>query len=89
MNGQKRKQLFNYAENDITSCVLLPHIEIERNCSVTVEGVKGILEYDGKIIKIDCGDISLKLEGDSMEIDIMLSERINICGNILSVEFFT
>lgn len=89
MKRQNKKNLLNLNESEVIPGIASPHIEIDRNSCVSVEGVKGILEYDGSVIKIDCEDIILKFTGDAMEIDSMLSERISICGNILSVEFFT
>ena len=85
----KKNQLKDYTDNNIISGISLPHIEIEKNSCVTVEGVKSILEYDEGTVRIDCGDIVVKFTGDRLEIYSMQSDRIDICGNFLSVEFFT
>ena len=64
-----------------------PHIEIENNKLVSIEGYMSILEYDENIIRIECENISVKITGDSLEINNIFSERINVLGNIFSVEF--
>ena len=64
-----------------------PHIEIEKNHSVSIEGVKCILEYDDSSVKIECDGIELKIIGDEIEINSMLNDRIEICGKIISLEF--
>ena len=89
MSKLRKKEVTNFTDNSIISQIASPHIEIEKNCCVAVEGVKSIVEYDEGTVRIDCGEIELKFIGDKLEIYSMLNDRIDICGNILSVEFFT
>lgn len=66
-----------------------PHIEIESNKSATVEGCKGIIEYDCDIVRINCGNIIVKFTGSCLELEALSTDRISVKGSIISVEFCT
>ena len=76
-----------HTDNSAALGVSSPHIEIEKNALVSVEGYVSILEYDESYIKIECEDITVKITGDSLGLSNILSERINVTGDIISVEF--
>ncbi len=65
----------------------LPHIELCSNRLATVEGCKGIVEYDGNVVRINCGRILVKFCGDCLSIRALSTDRISVNGTIFSVEF--
>ena len=65
----------------------LPHIELNSNYGATVEGCKGIVEYDGSVVKINCGNLLVKFCGDNLSIKALSTDRISVNGTIISLEF--
>lgn len=74
-------------EHNINSDLILPHIEISSNSCASVEGSKGIIEYDGSVVRINCGRIIVKFCGDDLSIRALSNDRISVNGTIFSVEF--
>lgn len=66
---------------------LLPHIEFNSNCEVIIDGNKGILQYNGNVVKLNCGNLVLKFSGDNLSIRSQSSEQIIVSGQIVSFEF--
>ena len=69
--------------------VASPHIELERNVSATIEGYVSVVDYNSEFIKIDCGNIYVKISGDTLEISCITSEAIIIKGNIVAIDYLT
>lgn len=63
------------------------HIEFLGNREVAVEGCKGIIEYDQRVIKLNIGKYSVKFCGTDMYMKNMTDEYAVIIGNIFSMEF--
>ncbi len=64
-------------------------IELNGNRELSVDGCRGILDYDMNLIKINCGKMVLKITGRNMTIRCMSQESVLVDGFILSVEFIT
>ena len=62
-------------------------IEINGNRRITVEGYKGILEYEPDRIKLNLGKLGLRILGSGLEILLMQEETIVIQGMIVGVEY--
>ena len=69
--------------------LLMPHIELDSNKEVKVEGCKGIIEYNNCIVKINCGKLVLKITGTSLCLNNLNSGLFSVSGEILSLEFST
>lgn len=65
-----------------------PHIEIEGNTSVMVEGVKSVLEYDSDKVRIGCGMINIGFSGEKLLLINIAEDRMVIGGSIIAIEFF-
>ncbi len=76
-----RNEIFN---SDITSGI---HIEIFSNKNAIVEGCKSIIDYGENYIKLKIKKGFLTLSGSEFIISSFEEERINIKGNISSIEF--
>lgn len=87
MKQNSRKSNNILFEDNPDSGFRLPHIEFNSNCYACVEGCKGIIEYDGSVVRINCGDILVKFCGDNLSIRALSTDRISVNGIILSVEF--
>lgn len=65
----------------------LPNIEARGNREVSIDGCKGILEYEQDRIKINTGKLLITFIGDSIEISVYSDIETVITGNIFSIEF--
>lgn len=72
---------------DEGSDFLFPHIEFDSNKRAIVDGSKGVLEYDGNIVRLNCGDIILSFAGDDIKIKTASAEQIVVSGQIICLEF--
>ena len=66
---------------------LFPHIEFDSNRKAIVDGSKGVIEYNGSTVRLNCGDMILKFNGDEMTITATSIEQITVSGHIVSFEF--
>lgn len=64
-------------------------IEIFSNTQASVEGCKGILEYDESCIKLECHDICITFKGGGLYIRTMSDSNATVCGTIASIDFCT
>lgn len=64
-------------------------IEIFSNTQASVEGCKGILEYDESCIKLECSDLCVTFKGDGLYIRTMSDSSAMVCGTIASIDFST
>ena len=71
--------------NDLSS----PHIELDSNRQIVIEGCKGIVEYDETITKLNCGNIILKICGSCLCLNNLSNGLVIVTGDIFSVEFCT
>lgn len=65
----------------------MPHIEMEGNREIIVDGCKGILVYETDKIKINASGVVMGVSGDELNIRAYADEQIIINGNILSMDF--
>ena len=62
-------------------------IEMLSNREIIVDGCKGVVEYGENIIKLNIGEITLCLLGDSMVIDSFDGEVAVIRGKFAEISF--
>lgn len=72
---------------DEGSDFLFPHIEFNSNRQVTIDGSKGVIEYNSSVVRLNCGNMILKFCGDDIEIKAAATEQIVLSGQIISFEF--
>ena len=63
------------------------NIELYGNKRVRVEGCKSVVDYCEDFLKLDLGNIILKVTGRALVIDSYIYEQIDLKGEIVSVEF--
>lgn len=78
----KRHQLFSGAIKPA-----MPYLEMKSNREVTVDGCRGILQYEKEIVKINTGNMVLSFTGRNLNIKCLTSTSLVIDGYIMSVEF--
>jgi len=65
----------------------LPHIEIFANKEATVEGCKGVLQYDDGVIGLNAGKYTIRFTGTNLSMTSLGLEQAVIKGRIMEVEF--
>ena len=64
-----------------------PTIEISGNNRMTVEGIRGILEYSKIQIRVSIGKMSLQIKGRGLNLKCISPTSIVVEGFILTVEY--
>lgn len=54
---------------------------------VNIEGCRGIIEYSRELIELNLGDISVKFQGQDLEMSSFFELDISISGKFISMEF--
>lgn len=66
---------------------LSPYLQFNSNREVTLDGCKGILEYQTEIIRISTGKMVIAFKGRGLNIKCLTATSVVIKGYITSVEF--
>lgn len=82
--GFIKNSLFSGIEKIRPSAVF---IEMRGNTEVTIEGCKGILEYDSLLIKVSVGSATIALKGRGLTIKCMSLGSVVISGVITCLEY--
>lgn len=62
--------------------LLMPHIELCSDRKAVVEGCKGILEYTGECIRLNCKNRTVSFKGENLSLCTLLNEQITVTGKI-------
>ncbi len=65
----------------------VPHIEMQGNREVIIEGAKGVLEYTSDQIKLNAGSCVIRFSGSSLTIRAYSETQTEISGDILQIDF--
>lgn len=65
----------------------VPHIEMQGNREVVVDGCKGVLEYEEDTIKLNAGMCILIFRGRNLTIKAYSDSQTMITGELVAVEF--
>ena len=63
------------------------NIELYGNKQIIIDGAKGVIDYSEDFLKIDLGNICLKISGRNLVIESFIYEQIDVKGEIVTVEF--
>lgn len=63
------------------------NIELYGNKQIIIDGAKGVIDYSEDFLKIDLGNICLKISGRNLVIESFIYEQIEVKGEIVTVEF--
>lgn len=82
-----RNSLLNQkTETDFVYETLKPHVELNGSKICTIEGSKGIIEYDSNCVRINCSNVIIKISGENLCLDALMTERVCVSGNIFAIE---
>lgn len=65
----------------------VPHIEMQGNREVLVDGCRGVLEYTSDQIKINAGSCVIRFCGGDLTIRAYSENQTEINGEILQIDF--
>lgn len=65
----------------------LAKIEITGNREISIDGCRGILEYDESVVRLNLGNMIIKITGAGLTIPSMAAEQTTVTGSIACVEF--
>ena len=65
----------------------IPRGELMGNCQMSIENIRGVLDYNENCIKINTTVGIIKIDGDELLIDNISDESIFIKGRIIRLEF--
>lgn len=63
----------------------LSTVQIVGDCEVSVSGCCSVLEYTTERILLRVTSGHVMIQGESLEMESLLADRINVCGRIRSV----
>lgn len=84
-----KKQIEGLAVQAMADSFDTPHIEIDKNGRAVVEGSRGIIEYNGSVVRVNCGELIVKFSGEALRIQALAADVILVSGEIVSLEFCT
>lgn len=65
----------------------LARMELTGNREISVDGCRGILEYDESTVRLNLGNMIIKITGTGLTIPSMAAEQTTVTGSIACVEF--
>jgi len=65
----------------------LAHIEFLSNREVSVEGYRGVIEYDSTVIRLSADNMIIKIAGRNLSVKCYTPNGLVVGGYILSLEF--
>ena len=65
----------------------VPHIEMQGNREVLVDGCRGVLEYTADQIKLNAGICVIRFSGEDLTIRAYSENQTEINGEILQIDF--
>lgn len=87
MPRQIRKKFDEISSFGTGTDLLLPHIELNSNKEIKIEGCKGIIKYDTRNISLNCGEFIVKIEGNDLCLNNLSTGLFSVSGEILSLDF--
>lgn len=66
-----------------------PHIELFGNLELTIDGCRGILEYEDDSIRLNLGKNALRVTGRNLSLKALTDQTAVIEGYILLLEFLS
>ncbi|GMB10421.1 MAG: YabP/YqfC family sporulation protein [Candidatus Improbicoccus devescovinae] len=90
MSKKGKKNLFNMMfDSTIQSEIAPMHFELSGNREARVEGLRKILKYDEKIVKISVKNMSVSFLGRNLKMKCLTHDSLIISGFLSSIEFHT
>lgn len=67
----------------------LARIEIIGDKRVLVENHRGILEYGDRLMRINCGSMVVRIEGENLALRTLSLSELAVTGKITAVQYVT
>lgn len=84
-NNEKKSKKLPSLYKDVMN--VSPFLQFSSNREVTLDGCKGILEYQSEIIRINTNKMVVAFKGRGLNIKCLTATSVVISGYIISVEF--
>ncbi len=65
----------------------VPHIEMQGNQEIIIDGCRGILEYDEDRIKLNAGSLVLSFGGSGLVIKTYSENQTVLTGEVMQISF--
>lgn len=85
--AKKIKNRINSFVPDELPELMMPHIELCSQKRAVVEGCKGILQYSGDTVRLNCKTVIVSFSGENLSLCTLSEETITVTGQINSVNF--
>lgn len=87
MKETRKKQLYQGLELPPSALMGSSKVTLNSNKEAIIEGCRNVLEYEDDRIKLNLGNKTLLILGNSLSIDSITVNGVIVTGNISSVEF--
>ncbi len=64
-------------------------IELISNTDIIIENHRGIIEYGDEIMRINCGEVIMKITGTNLCLKTLTINELSLSGIIASIEYLT
>ncbi len=71
----------------VSAVLKTARISIDGNRRMVLEGHEGILEYGSELIRVNCRDMILTVEGTDLLVNAMNPDGLSLTGSIKKIEF--
>lgn len=65
----------------------VPHIEMQGNREIIIDGCRGILEYDEDRIKLNAGSLVISFQGSGLVIKAYSENQTVLAGEVVGIAF--
>ena len=65
----------------------VPHIEMQGNREIIIDGCRGILEYDEDRIKLNTGSLVISFQGSGLVIKTYSENQTVLAGEVVGIAF--
>lgn len=65
----------------------VPYIECMGNREIAVEGIKGVLEYDEDMVRLNGGKMMIRILGRGLNIKCYTPQSVVVEGTVLTIDF--
>ena len=64
-----------------------PYIECMGNREIAIEGIKGVLEYDEDMVRLNGGQMMIRILGRDLNIKCYTPQSVVVEGTVLTIDF--
>lgn len=87
LKNSLKKSILDIVSSAKEGLLLESQIDMVSNKHVTIQGYRGILEYEQEYVRIKLRDRSVIFYGNMLRLENLSDERIEIKGDISQIEY--